>query len=80
MPLPNDQFSSTMKDIRSSRIVNRFKNTHFPEDFNSLIEIEILLSQGLDIPFMIKFYKTEPGSIYFLFSLEPILKTIKVLT
>lgn len=26
MPLPDDQFSTTMKDI-SSRIVNKFKNT-----------------------------------------------------
>lgn len=33
MPLPDDQFSTTMKDIKSSKIVSMFKNTLIPEFF-----------------------------------------------
>lgn len=37
MPLPDDQFSTTMKDIKSSKIVNMFKNTLILEVFLILL-------------------------------------------
>lgn len=37
MPFPDDQFSTKIKDIRSSRIVNTFKNNFIPEVFHYFI-------------------------------------------
>ena len=37
MPLPDDQFYTTMKDIKSSTVVNMFKNALIPEAFNPFV-------------------------------------------
>lgn len=58
MPLPDDQFSTTMKDIKSSTIVNMFKNALIPEVFNPFMsKLKFCWANDQRLPFLLTFVK-----------------------
>lgn len=57
MPLPDDQFSTTMKDV-SSRIVNKFKNTLIPDFFHPFVpKLKFCWAKDQRLPFWWTFVK-----------------------